>query len=409
MLASWEGRPVGEPDPETGKFRRLRVNNIHTPVEILEAQHTQADYFDGPVGLAFGDKYLTTELTPTVRRIVTRAHSPDNRATHGYPFPAPRPAVALEAPAFRAYLDSLFAGAEDAQERIALLGEWFGLSLLGLSTRFNKALLLYGPGGSGKGTFLTIIKAVFPLDSVASADPEHWGRGPVMAELAGKRLNLVSDMNHAYDMAEIGRFKAVVSGDLILAEQKYRDPFSFNPVAGHVFSANEDQLPGVPKADPAFWQRWLCVPFTNVFRDTAQDDRGTAERIIAQEQEAIVQWLLSSAAVALEANVFTPCPSGEAVVAEWRGGICSVSLWFHECTRDWEGSSIRLAPSVANVYSDYRAYCAEGGYTPASRNIFTKRLRAISPSSVSRSDGVRLLREWSNRAWTTAPKDPFWE
>ena len=407
-IAAWEGRQVGEPDPETGRIKRLRVNNVKTPVEILEAVRCVEShhphlyprgYFPGVPGLAFADVFLAL----VGRQLVPMGHSPDNRATHGYPFPCPPMTVALDnAPAFRGYLHSLFEGAQDAQERIALLGQWFGLALLGLSTQYNKALLLHGTPGAGKGTFLLIMQEVFPPGSVTAIQPQQWTHGPSLAELAGARLNAVNEIDPS-DLKGAGRFKAVVSGDRIEAERKFRDPFYFHPEAGHVFTANPGELPAVPRAEKAFWDRWACVPFDRRFRDTAEQELGIAERIKAHELPAVVQWLVSSAAVALAANRLATCPSGEAVLTQWGKETCSVMLWLHEQTGPWRGRSVRQdAPTTAAAYDGYREYCGKSGFTPTSITSFTRRIRAAGPDYIAESGVNRLKREWP---WLSKPRE----
>ena len=54
-----------------------------------------------------------------------------------------------------------------------------------------------------------------------------------------------------------------------MAEYKFKDSFEFVPYARLVFSANHP--PKSQDASPAFFRRWLVVPFERTFADGAPD------------------------------------------------------------------------------------------------------------------------------------------
>src|SRR5580704_9739521 len=64
-------------------------------------------------------------------------------------------------------------------------------------------------------------------------------------------------------------FKSLTGGDSIPAERKFKDAFDFTPFARMLFSANQPPLSH--DASDAFFQRWLVLPFTQVYRGTKQE------------------------------------------------------------------------------------------------------------------------------------------
>jgi Domain of unknown function (DUF3854) len=71
------------------------------------------------------------------------------------------------------------------------------------------------------------------------------------------------------ELASTSVFKAITGGDPMIAEYKFKDSFEFIPYARLVFSANHP--PKSQDASPAFFRRWLVVPFERTFADGAPD------------------------------------------------------------------------------------------------------------------------------------------
>ena len=137
-------------------------------------------------------------------------------------------------------------------------------------TSLQKALLLLGPGGTGKSTFLTALFAFLGrYRNVASMtlqrlENDRFGT----SRLVGKLANICADLPSTH-LETSSVFKAITGGDPLPAEYKFRDSFDFIPFARLIFSAN--QPPRSKDATDAFFQRWWVVPFENVKRGTAQE------------------------------------------------------------------------------------------------------------------------------------------
>jgi putative DNA primase/helicase len=139
-------------------------------------------------------------------------------------------------------------------------------------TFIQKALLLLGPGGTGKSTFLTALfnflgghRNVSAL-SLQKIESDRFAA----ARLVGKLANICADLPSTH-LESSSVFKSITGGDPIPAEYKFKDSFDFVPFARLIFSA--DQPPHSRDATEAFFQRWYVLPFVNVFRDTAKEVR----------------------------------------------------------------------------------------------------------------------------------------
>lgn len=82
-------------------------------------------------------------------------------------------------------MHSLFEGCDDADARILLLQEFFGASICGLAPRFQKCLVLHGPGGNGKSQVLAVLEGLLPPNTVVHIPPSRFEEEYWLAKLAG--------------------------------------------------------------------------------------------------------------------------------------------------------------------------------------------------------------------------------
>lgn len=373
--------------------------NSRVPVEMaindLEYCGRGNGFFKGRhVGIAFEDGFVGIANNA----IKLLPNDPGNKCRFALPFSIAD--AKMEGSRFEQMQIEQFGTLQDP--RCLLLWEWVGLCLIGKITEANKCMILWGPGGSGKGTLLRIIQACFPVSAVTTIQPQKWTHGPSLDNLARARLNAVNEMN-TDDLSDVGRFKAVISGDNLDAEAKYKAPYTFAPSAGHIFTVNPGQLPTVPEADGPFWDRFLCVPVERVFRDTDEQDRGIADYIIRNETHIVVAFALKCAVASLKRGKFTRCEAGEAVLTEWKEGVNPVAQFLAERTVPFDFPAAHLGTPLAELFEEYQKWCMEAAHKASSRTTFGRRLRALGLIKVSNGNRVmvKILQrhEYSDERW----------
>lgn len=392
-LQAWSGRAfVESTDPNKGPAP-LKVNNVNTPIEFAKALPTRwgrgmfgetSWLSSGERGIGFENLFMAAVRAGDRWDVVERAAGPENRARFGYHFPLD---LAGESGKFLEFVDSLFAGAEDKEQRIGVLQEHLGACIMGIAPMFNKALILYGPPGTGKGTLLNIVSQCMP-DHPSAIQPKDFDDPQMLATLAKARLNVVNELSYE-DMSDANAVKRVVSGDLLTAKEVYQRPFSFRPDAGHLITANVGQLPSVPNADNAFWDRWLCVPMENRFRDTDGEKRGIVESITGADVQGVVSWMIKGAIRLCKNNGYTGCPSGEEVLSAWAGRANSVTAFIEECISEVTETSAANWPKLRDIYNAYTSWAKISGYrSPVSYTTFKDRAESLGRFKVS--DGHRF-------------------
>ncbi len=134
-------------------------------------------------------------------------------------------------------------------------------------TSIQKAILLLGDGANGKSTYLRAVLAFIGNHNAAAVSLHRLENDRFSAaRLIGRLANVCPDLPGT-DLTSTSVFKAITGGDPLMAEYKFKDSFEFVPYARLVFSANLP--PKSQDASPAFFRRWLVVPFERTFADGA--------------------------------------------------------------------------------------------------------------------------------------------
>jgi P4 family phage/plasmid primase-like protien len=367
IVQGFAGTPVGE------KLRPLRLGKADVQGAIrlaCDSCHSPSFFADAPPGIAFKNTFVEV----TAEGILQREHSPTNRTRFAYQFDF-APGAAPER--FLRFLAEVFRDDSDADEKIKLLQEYIGGSLLGLATRYQRALVLIGRGSNGKGVFTETVERAFPRESLCAIAPQAWDNEYRRAMLAGKRLNLVSELPEAEILAS-ETFKGVISGDSMDGRHIRQAPFTFKPMAGHVFSANG--LPSVRDQSHGFWRRPVIVEFNRVLEQHEQD--ACLKDKLAGEISGIVSWFLEGARRLLHQGDYTIPRSHDDALSKWRKNADQIRAFAIECTSPVPlGMEPVCWPRADAVYTKYRSWAERNGHRPVASNTFGERMRNIGLGS----------------------------
>ena len=275
-------------------------------------------------------------------------------------------------------LNQVFEPDSDKADKIALLQEFLGASLIGQAPRFDKCLIFTGSGANGKSTLLDVIQLL--VDNYSSIPPQKWEDEYYVSMLDGKLLNLVSEMPET-KMVHSEQFKAIVSGESVVARSPYELPQRVRPVAGHIFAANE--LPPSDDNADGFWRRFVVIGFNRVFTGPGKT-RFQIREEIKPEVPGILRWCLEGAVRLLNQMEYTNPRSHKTTLEDWREESDSVAAWakYHVKPIDFrdEGMSTWLKSegfSSSSARNFYVNWCNKEGYKPAGARKFKKRMEAL--------------------------------
>lgn len=363
-------------------MRPLRIDSrtVKGALALAADRVARPGFFSDPArGVVFSNGFVQVTETD----LLLLPHSPEHRALHRLPFAY---SPVKPRPLFERFLSDIFQGDVDAEQKRAILQEFVGACLVGIATRYAKALVLVGGGRNGKSTFLGIIEALFPVEARACISPQSFENEYYRAAFEGVLLNSVSELPRA-DILRGEAFKAIIAGDRIMGRAIREAPREVVPRAGHLFAANT--LPGVDDTSSAFWERLLVVTFNRTFAEHERD-KTLKERIIATELAGVAAWALEGALRLMQRGIqgrYTEPASHAQALSEWRSRTDQVAQFLEEETLPI--TTLQQRTSGSALYGAYREWADKNGHRILSNSSFVDRVKARGIRSV-KPDAQRL-------------------
>jgi putative DNA primase/helicase len=293
-------------------------------------------------------------------------------------------------PAIDTYLEST------VPELILLVEEILGY-LMVPDNSLQRAIMLLGPGGTGKSTLTRLIAAFIGSENIASValhklEDDRFA----VADLYGRLVNIFADLD-SRALKSASMFKTITGGDAVRGERKHRDPFTFTPYARLVFSANTP--PPTADSSDAFFDRWVILPFEQKHRNTKHCDSNIIDKLTTPSE---LSGLLNRALDGLERvhkqHGFTRIEGSENAAERFRVDSDSVAGFLEErCSVEDDGKRI----GKPELFRAYRDWCADNNRTPFGAARFNRRLLELKPtlqitSSKGRDSwlGIDLRSSW---------------
>jgi putative DNA primase/helicase len=258
--------------------------------------------------------------------------------------------------------------------------------LLTADNSLQRAFMFLGGGENGKSTLVRVITALLGEANVCAVPLHRLEEDRFApAQLYGKLANVFADLD-ARALASSSIFKSITGGDLVQAERKFRDAFSFVPFARLIFSANE--APPTPDSSDAFFRRWLVIPFEERF--TGRADHGLLEKLTTPEELSglLNHGLAARPGLFGQGDFATTTPTALAK-HKFRVDSDSVAGFVDECC-DVDPTDDGMRESRSELYAGYRWWCSEAGRRPLSRQRFNHRVEEMRSTDLRKLTG-----EWT--------------
>jgi len=373
------------------RFPTLPFTIIRSVVERARTQLTPsmgARFFTPKPVVVFTD--CTIEVSAEGLR--ARSHSPEDRARFRFTFPCPFeiptefgpvPPEKLE------WREGAETGPEGGYARLlATLGEgnaafeeFGGAVVLGLATKFKKALYLVGPKDAGKsqiGIFLRTLLSPPALDAnrwIACVPPADMADKFRPADLASAILNLVDDKDR--DVILTGAAKTAIAGGEFTASRKWGHPFTFRPRAGWLIIANEP-----PRTDdPALQERFLVVECKATYEKPVHD----FGELVAITEARYAAGRLLMGAVRLLRDGYTVTESMREAAEDARIQSDANAMYLQETSEP----ALAAGLTLEELYSRYQLWAPLNGFSVCNKATFRQRLNALGHVAKKTHDGIR--------------------
>lgn len=296
-------------------------------------------------------------------------HTPDIYST--VQIPCDWNPQALSSPVFNSFLHTLSSGDKSVKK---LLWEYIGYAVSNIpGYRCKQALILYGPGNTGKSQYLSLLEKLVGSDNYCSMSLQQLEMRFGTAALWGKRLAGNADMGSA-KIDELEKFKAITGGDTIDYEYKGKDRFSGKYMGLLIFCCNNLPKFGGDRGEHVY-DRMITLPCNNVVPFDKRD-RNLIDKIYA-EKEAIIYHSIIALKKLIERGGFFDVPEiCKQAREEYKTSNDNVRQFLLECT-DHNGvrvigNGIGEYTRTSAMYDYYKHWCADSCYTATNRREFRR-------------------------------------
>jgi len=288
-----------------------------------------------------------------------------------------------KAPQFQSFLDKSLPNVECQM----VLAEFIGYLFIRTGTlKLEKVLLLYGAGANGKSVLFEVVSAMLGPENVSNYSLSHLtnDNGYFRAMIGDKLLNYATEIN---GKMQTDLFKQLASGEPVDARMPYGNPFTVTDYAKFIFNCNE--LPKDIEHVPAYFRRFLIIPFSVTIPDRDQD-RALANKIINNELPGVFNWVLQGLSRLLDQKAFTHSDLINGQLEQFKKQSDSVQLFLED---EAYVPSITETVSLKELYGKYRNYCVECGNRYCAMRSFSDRLRANGFTIIRKSYGMVVFIE----------------
>lgn len=244
--------------------------------------------------------------------------------------------------------------------------------------KLEKALLLYGSGANGKSVFFEIISALLGDQNISNYSLKDLSKETHRAQIGDKLLNYASEISGSLDVTD---FKALASGEPVIARHLYGKPFTLDNYAKLCFNCNN--LPSDVEHTHAYFRRFVILPF-RVTIPEQERDKELSKKIIENELAGVFNWVLEGLNRLLKNKKLTESSIVENEVKMFQKESDSVALFLEDCGYESSPDSFE---TLKDFHRLYVSFCVEDGYKHLSNKNFKKRLEAKSFTIARRNVG----------------------
>ncbi|WP_130055577.1 DNA primase family protein [Bacillus thuringiensis] len=227
------------------------------------------------------------------------------------------------APSFMQFLKEI---SLDDEELIRVHQEIIGY-LLSSETKAEKAFFFFGGGANGKSVLASIITQLVGEDNVSSIPLSEFSQQFGLEGLINKTVNIAAENEMGGKALKTENFKAIVSGDTITINIKYRPAISYKPNCKLIFVVNN--VPDSQDVTSGYFRKLILVPFRRTFKPNERDVNLLQKLLI--ELPGILNWAIEGLKRLRENNYqFSQCKVIEECMQTYYVEQNPVKEFFHE-------------------------------------------------------------------------------
>lgn len=289
-----------------------------------------------------------------------KKHSPKYLSTIQLPF---KYLSKMETPIFNKYLNDITCGDVEIQN---VLQEITGYCLCN-STAAEKAFFFVGSGCNGKSVYAKILQMLSGDGNFSNTSLSAIGGNFGLAQLSSSNVNISAENNSAKVNSEV--FKAIVSGDTVEVNRKYKDAISVKMHTKLVLLFNS--LPDCDDLTYGYFRKILIIPFNQ--RIQKEDIDVSLIDKLKEELPGIFHWAIQGLKRLQKNNYkFSDCEASNVALSKYKEELNPVTIFFEENYAFRNGLSVKRS----DIYKSYYNYCINNSIDVLSCQKFWQCLKA---------------------------------
>lgn len=230
---------------------------------------------------------------------------------------------------------------------------------------FEKFFIFKGEGGTGKSTFMNIIHRMVGGDTncshvgLSDMDSDYY-----LATTISKLVNLDDDVVDGKTLENTGRFKSIISGNIISVRQIYQAVVSFVPYITLMFSCNK--LPRILDRTSGLYRRIVLIELNNKIK---VPDPLFMNKITNEDMEYFLFKAVEGIKLAIEEGRFRISQSENELLKLFKRRQSPINEWLYETNMTiGDLHQKRCIP----LYSQFKGWCENNGYLKIMSNFSFK-------------------------------------
>lgn len=260
-------------------------------------------------------------------------------------------------------------------EQQAILQQFAGYCLTS-ETKYEKSLILVGPGGNGKGRYANVLRSLVGRENTSTINMHTLNERFGLSGLFGKKLNIIDEISGHY--FESDNIKQIISGEPMSAEIKNKqERLEFRPTAKILFTVND--LPRLNDTTEGIYRRFIIMAFDQVFREQEDTERNVKvrdadlETKLTQELSGIFNWAIEGLISLRENKGFSVTSKNLSQLEAYRRENSPLAEFLDQ---EYQVEN-NVSSLLQTIYSNYRQYCEKNGYKPKTVNNVGKELSTM--------------------------------
>lgn len=230
---------------------------------------------------------------------------------------------------------------------------------------FEKFVICKGEGGTGKSTYTNLLHKMVGGDvncshiGLADFDKDYY-----LATTVGKLVNIDDDVVDGKTLENTGRFKSIISGNVISVRQIYREVMDFMPYITCIFSCN--RLPRIMDKTSGLFRRMILIELNNKVQNP---DPLFINKVTESDMEYFLFKAVEGVKMAIEEGRFRVTQSETQLLQLFKRRQSPLNEWLYE--NNMTIGDLHEA-KCNTLYKQFIEWCTENGYSKLMTNFTFK-------------------------------------